>query len=61
MAFRNELNERVRGRKGGVSESKRRVEMLKERKTEFSLKNPRNNETKVEKKDGMSETDWREG
>lgn len=35
--------------------------MLKERKTEFSLKNPRNNETKVEKKDGLRETDWQEG
>lgn len=61
VAFRNELNERVRRRKGGFRGSKRRVEMLKERKTEFSLKNPRNNETKVEKKDGMSETDWQEG
>lgn len=35
--------------------------MLKERKTEFSLKNLRNNETKVERKDGMSETDWQKG
>lgn len=61
VAFRNELNERVRRRKGGFRGSKRRVEMLKERKTEFSLRNPRNNETKVEKKDGMSETDWQEG
>lgn len=61
VAFRNELNERVRRRKGGFRGSKRRVEMLKERKIEFSLKNPRNNETKVEKKDGMSETDWQQG
>lgn len=46
---------------GGFRDSKRRVEMLEERKTEFSLKKPRNNETKVEKKDGMSEADWQEG
>ena len=32
VAFRSELNERVRRRKGGFRESKRRVQMLKEKK-----------------------------